>query len=50
MITNLSHPFGDIVNYNIDQQFCFVNHSSFDDAINIIQTQGQGPHGNNVYF
>lgn len=42
MITNLSHPFGESVNDYIDQQFCSVNYSSFDDAINIIQTKGQG--------
>ena len=42
LIQHLSFPQGDSVNDFIDQRLCSVNYSSFDHAVDMISSFGQG--------
>lgn len=42
MISNLSHPVGNSINDHIDQQYCSVSYSTFDQALSLIQEMGEG--------
>lgn len=42
MISNLSYPVGNSINDHIDQQYCSVSYSTFDQALSLIQEMGEG--------